>query len=321
MSADGQMGCGDALGCNVTDVGAEAATKSVSLAIQRACDAHPKLLGKQWRPSQFSSIWAGFAGHDRKEVAVVVDQAMENLFKRSMGARLKVTNDIELLASSAVGKKNTDSAVVLVAGTGSVVMSFKREGEEFIRSGRSGGWGYLLGDDGSGFDIGRHGIRAALAALDDFNSQSSSLNKDRVFKRSPLVQRVLDHFRPKETGTVNFDLLSSVLSSSSELDKKRRIAEVAPIVIESSEHDSEAKSIVDNAVKALVRLLDPLTTSGQLDAADSILVLGGGLMQSRSFSDALRDELHGSRKVFQHVEVVARPAMLGAEYLLRKRQG
>ena len=52
--------------------------------------------------------------------------------------------------------------VVVIAGTGSVSLGRDPQGQEA----RAGGWGYLFGDEGSGFALGLGGVRAALHAHD-----------------------------------------------------------------------------------------------------------------------------------------------------------
>lgn len=46
--------------------------------------------------------------------------------------------------------------VIVIAGTGSIAFGMNERGE----SARVGGWGYLLGDEGSGYDIGRQALIA-----------------------------------------------------------------------------------------------------------------------------------------------------------------
>jgi len=52
--------------------------------------------------------------------------------------------------------------VMVIAGTGSVAIGLDPDGEVA----RAGGWGYLFGDDGSAFALGRGGVHAALHAHD-----------------------------------------------------------------------------------------------------------------------------------------------------------
>jgi len=52
--------------------------------------------------------------------------------------------------------------VVFIAGTGSVAYGVNERGESV----RVGGWGHLVGDEGSGYWVGEEGVRAALRAYD-----------------------------------------------------------------------------------------------------------------------------------------------------------
>ena len=75
-----------------------------------------------------------------------------------------VTHD----AQAALYAGNTAGCgVVLIAGTGSVAYGRNANGDEE----RSGGWGYLIGDEGSAFWIGTEGLRAASY---DFDGRGSS---------------------------------------------------------------------------------------------------------------------------------------------------
>lgn len=55
-----------------------------------------------------------------------------------------------------------ENVTVVIAGTGSMVAGFNAAGEVITR----GGWGYILGDEGSGYRIALDGIRAAVRSLD-----------------------------------------------------------------------------------------------------------------------------------------------------------
>lgn len=69
--------------------------------------------------------------------------------------KLIVTHDALIaLAGATAG----DPGIVTIAGTGSIAFGRNAEG----RTERAGGWGYIFGDEGGGFDIARHALRAAL---------------------------------------------------------------------------------------------------------------------------------------------------------------
>ncbi len=72
--------------------------------------------------------------------------------------RIIMDSDL-FIALKATGKKNT---AVVIAGTGSMAAGFNAEGEIITK----GGYGYVLGDEGSGYRIALDGIREAVRALD-----------------------------------------------------------------------------------------------------------------------------------------------------------
>ena len=69
--------------------------------------------------------------------------------------RLIVTHDA---AVALFGATETGQGIVTIAGTGSIAFGRNAAG----RAARAGGWGYVFGDEGGGFDIVRQAVRAAL---------------------------------------------------------------------------------------------------------------------------------------------------------------
>jgi N-acetylglucosamine kinase-like BadF-type ATPase len=72
--------------------------------------------------------------------------------------RVLVTSDVVTGYCGAVG---LGPGVVVAAGTGVIALAAGGRGVA-----RVDGWGYLLGDAGSGFEVGRRGLAAALRAHD-----------------------------------------------------------------------------------------------------------------------------------------------------------
>lgn len=103
-----------------------------------------------------SAICLGVAGVDRPDDARVMHQIMKRIGYK---ARVLIVNDaLVALEAGAPGLPG----VVLVAGTGSI--AYGRN--EHNQSARAGGWGYVLGDEGSGYWIGRAALRAVLREAD-----------------------------------------------------------------------------------------------------------------------------------------------------------
>jgi N-acetylglucosamine kinase-like BadF-type ATPase len=102
------------------------------------------------------AICLGIAGVDRPDDARVVGGIMRRIGYK---ARILVVNDaLVALEAGAPGLPG----VVVIAGTGSI--AYGRN--EHNQAARAGGWGYVLGDEGSGYWIGRAALRAVLREAD-----------------------------------------------------------------------------------------------------------------------------------------------------------
>ena len=102
------------------------------------------------------AICLGIAGVDRPSDAAAVRGIMRRIgFK----TRVLVVNDALIALAAGAGD---EPGVVIVAGTGSI--AYGRNGSG--RAARAGGWGYLLGDEGGGFWIGRAALAAVVRQFD-----------------------------------------------------------------------------------------------------------------------------------------------------------
>jgi N-acetylglucosamine kinase-like BadF-type ATPase len=118
------------------------------------------------------AICLGIAGVDRPDDAAVVRAIMKRIGYK---ARVLVVNDaLVALESGAPGQPG----VVIISGTGSISYGRNAEG----MAARSGGWGYVLGDEGSGYWIGRAALRAVLREADQRG------------KATELTPLLLNHF-------------------------------------------------------------------------------------------------------------------------------
>ena len=103
-----------------------------------------------------AAVCLGIAGVDREDEAQTVRAIMRRLGYRS---RAVVVNDALIALVSAAGDA---PGVVVIAGTGSIVYGRNTLGE----SARAGGWGHMIGDEGSGYWIGREALSAVMRAAD-----------------------------------------------------------------------------------------------------------------------------------------------------------
>ena len=103
-----------------------------------------------------AAICLGIAGVDRPADAAVVRGIMKRIGYK---ARVLVVNDaLVALEAGAPGQPG----IVIISGTGSISYGRNANGQ----AARSGGWGYVLGDEGSGYWIGRAALRAVLREAD-----------------------------------------------------------------------------------------------------------------------------------------------------------
>lgn len=103
-----------------------------------------------------AAICLGIAGVDRPDDFTVVRAIMKRIGYK---ARVLIVNDaLVALEAGAPGQPG----VVIISGTGSICYGRNADGE----AARSGGWGYVLGDEGSGYWIGRAALRAVLRQAD-----------------------------------------------------------------------------------------------------------------------------------------------------------
>jgi N-acetylglucosamine kinase-like BadF-type ATPase len=124
------------------------------------------------RPIVPSVICLGIAGVDRPDDAEIVRGIMKRIGYK---ARVLVVNDALVALEAGIPGQ---PGVVIISGTGSICYGRNVQGE----AARSGGWGYVLGDEGSGYWIGRAALRAVLREADERG------------QRTALTPLLLEHF-------------------------------------------------------------------------------------------------------------------------------
>ena len=107
-------------------------------------------------PLPLEGLWAGLAGVGQEGARRAVQAALGGA---GVARRTAVGTDVEAARADAFGD---GPGVLLVAGTGSVVLALDPSGAQVV----VGGWGALLDDEGSGFRIGLEGLRAVVASAD-----------------------------------------------------------------------------------------------------------------------------------------------------------
>ena len=103
-----------------------------------------------------AAICLGIAGVDRDDEMRTIRAIMGRI---GTDSRVLVVNDA--LIALVAGAKDAPG-IVIIAGTGSIVYGHNAGGE----AARAGGWGHMIGDEGSGYWIGREALAAVMRASD-----------------------------------------------------------------------------------------------------------------------------------------------------------
>ncbi|UFT98708.1 hypothetical protein KO561_16140 [Radiobacillus kanasensis] len=248
----------------------------------------------QVKMEHIKEIFVSTAGGDRQEDFLRWKQWIRS-FHEELSSSIIVKND----AVSAL-KSGTSSAsgTVLIAGTGSIAYSMSGDAESPIRV---GGWGYLFGDEGSGFEIGKEALRTVMKAYDGRGSNSAL---------TEVILQYLDLQDPSE-------LVTAIYESS---NPRQSIASLARPVLElAANGDQKAEGLVHHAIGNLLELLNGVVRR-KPDSLNDPLVLTGGLFQSLYFKQQF---VRTVEKNNLHKELIfpAFPPVIGAYLYILEKNG
>jgi N-acetylglucosamine kinase-like BadF-type ATPase len=199
-----------------------------------------------------AAICLGIAGVDRASDEAVVRGIMSRIGQK---ARILVVNDALIALQAGVGD---EPGIVIVSGTGSIAYGRNQRGD----AARAGGWGYVLGDEGSGYWIGRLALRAVVRHADGRGRTTS------------LTPRLLDHFGVTRATELIYRVYHEELSP-------RSIAATAKYVQHArDEGDVVANSILHRAADELITAASAVMAHLELSEKPFTFVLSGGLFQA-----------------------------------------
>ncbi|HEY3010163.1 MAG TPA: BadF/BadG/BcrA/BcrD ATPase family protein [Micromonosporaceae bacterium] len=243
------LGVGRAAGGNPTSHGGARAGEQIAIALRGALAAVD--------PTRVRAGVIGLAGAGRL-LADPASRAAVDAAWRDAGLACPYEVVGDALVAFAAGTAAA-AGTVLIAGTGAIAASVRGHRLDRIADGH----GWLLGDAGSGFWIGREAVRHALATLDAARSPD-------VLTRA-VIRFLLDTAavadRPRDT----VDALVQRATAGPPVE----LAALAPLVISGyAEREPAAVGILDRAASHLVHTVGVVRAPG----ADSPIVLAGGLL-------------------------------------------
>ena len=241
---------------NFQAVGVEAALCNLSEAIGAAfADA-------EIEPGPVAAAVVALAGSDRDENRAILNYWANN---QNVADRFCVVNDAVPILTAGTPE---GWGIGLISGTGSFCFGQDADG----RWARAGGWGYLFGDEGSGYGLAVAGLRAAAKAADGRGSPTLLLGG---------FLKALDIGEPGE-------LVRAVYAIA---DDRARIATLARVVADAAGgNDTVAKQIIDDGARELAVAVQAVATRLEFDSFP-LAVTGGGLCAIAALRDRLEAHL------------------------------
>jgi glucosamine kinase len=199
-------------------------------------------------PQKVEAIYAGITGISETVEGMA---ATVEIFRGVFGdARIELVTDIELGYRANI---DLGEGIFLYAGTGSIALHIAKDAE--IK--RAGGWGYLLGDEGGGYWIGREAIRRVLFRLES---------------RLPIISNSFDDRILKFMDCLDWKDIKSFVYSQ----ERSKVASIArPVIDLAREGNGTALEILQEAAGYLANLVWRLEKN--LGGGTRTIVFAGGL--------------------------------------------
>lgn len=242
------------------------------------------------RALRFEAACFALAGVDSPADVRTAKRLLRKRFGVRVG-RLCVVNDV--VAALRAGT-DASSAAAVIAGTGSHAFAKGARGEAY-----AGGFGWILGDDGGGFWIGRAALRAVVRSLDGQGPKTS------------LSSSVLRHFRVRSMGELHEHLTGLPLP-------KRSVSQLSVLVDRSGRRgDRVSIAILTKAGERLARMVHASARRAGLGRIPFPLVISGGCFRSSVLEHTFRRAV---RRVLPRVRIIRTTAVpaVGAARLARE---
>ncbi len=255
---------------NPNKIGVEAAVFNIGEAVEKIIKHKPQ--------NEIAFIYIALSGGLERDKAKR-KKIKKHLLKKYPGLnflkkRIKVAGD-QLAAFRSGTEQKT--GILVIAGAGSIVMGWHNKKEIII-----GGWDYILGDQGSGFWIGRKALQAVCKELDG---------------RGPKTK--LTELFLKQLGVKNGDGLMEKIYQK---DSIETVAWLAPLVDKAaSEKDQIAKEILSEAGNELALSVKTAVKKLSLPRKKFPVVIVGGIFHSKIIYNFLKKEI---KKIDPMAEII-----------------
>jgi N-acetylglucosamine kinase-like BadF-type ATPase len=230
------------------------------LAAKRVSEAVAAALGSG---GDVQACLLGMAGESKFTDPAVVEVFESALRQVGVTCEVTVVSDAEVAFASATPEP---AGTVIIGGTGSVAARI----ENRRKSSWCGGWGWLLGDEGSAYWIGREAVRSTLRALQS-DLPLGSLGRAVLATAVHSADLALDQLAGRRTA------LSRLITAANSV-APIQLAGYAGMVSEHWATDPAATSIVDRAAELLAAHATAVRTTGE----HTPIVLAGSVIGPES---------------------------------------
>ncbi|QQK80387.1 hypothetical protein HUG20_11120 [Salicibibacter cibi] len=243
------------------------------------------------------AVFIGMAGVGREEMKLNIRKMVSPFF--STNTKVYIDHDaINALYSGTLG----EPGVVNIAGTGSITFGINEHSER----GSVGGWGYLLGDPGSGFAIGREAVQAVFHAYDGSGP---------LTQLTDVILQYFDRNSPPE-----------LLGHIYEVGKPQEvIAPISKIVIEAADREDDvAKNIISNAGSETAHAIQTLSKRLLLQERNQnvrVSLTGGVYQRSDWLLPAIQKGFHENVRDAHSFTIPEVPPVTGALVAALKELG
>ncbi len=238
-------------------------------------------------------ICLGLAGVGRESDRVLLLPLIEKL---NLAEKIILEHDAAIALAGALA---CQPGIVVLAGTGAMAFGMNSAGEKR----RAGGWGSILGDEGSAYYIGRRALVAICKAYDGRGPETI------------LTNRLMEHL-----GLDDFtDIVKRIYDQQT---SPKEIASFAPLVSQAAKNgDEAAATILGDAAEelaltasAVIKVLNMQNEAFQVAISGSVFKAGESLL--KPFSEYIRSTTPHAQIIPPRFE----PAM-GAIFLARQAMG
>jgi len=217
-----------------------------------------------------------------------------------MAQRVGLTQNVHVdhdIRSALAGGLSGRPGIALIAGTGSSAFGINAQGQSW----RAGGWGHIIGDEGSSYWLGVQALRAAVMAHDG------------RLERTLLQHSVLERLRVDHIDEIMHRIYVQPFTRAD-------VASLAPLVINAAQAgDQQAQRLIAQAVEDLAECVKAVASRLQM-ADPEICVVGGLLNAGAAFTEPLLAAVH-RRLPDARITTPEMPPVMGAGLLALTQGG